>query len=284
MRTILCCLLLCIVLPISSYSQYVLLEDAINLDNGCIQLTPDEPYSRGIAYNRTRLNLNQYFEIDFDIYLGNKEEGADGITFVMHNDHREFRAMGTWGECMGYGRWRREYPTGNFISPSIAVEFDTYYNYTQNDPDHDHVAYLENGTNYHTKYWSDNRTDFDLEDNKLHDFRFRWDPEKQQITVFLDGKIVYQGKRNLIKDIFEGNPEVIWGFTASTGRASNQQFFCLKRITRYNLPSKELKAVTPVFPRLGIPAPATLTHNKAGTHDEAALPVTVAPLHLPGRQ
>ncbi len=116
MRTILCCLLLCIVLPISSYSQYVLLEDAINLDNGCIQLTPDEPYSRGIAYNRTRLNLNQYFEIDFDIYLGNKEEGADGITFVMHNDHREFRAMGTWGECMGYGRWRREYPTGNFIS------------------------------------------------------------------------------------------------------------------------------------------------------------------------
>ncbi len=95
---------------------------------------------------------------------------------------------------------------------------------------------------------------------------------------------MYQGKRNLIKDIFEGNPEVIWGFTASTGRASNQQFFCLKRITRYNLPSKELKAVTPVFPRLGIPAPATLTHNKAGTHDEAALPVTMAPLQLPGRQ
>jgi hypothetical protein len=282
MRTFTLCLLLSALLPVVARGQYVLLEDAINLDNGCIQLTPDTPYSRGIAYNKTKLNLNTFFEIDFDIYLGNKEEGADGITFVMHNDHREFQAMGTWGECMGYGRWRQEYATGNFISPSIAVEFDTYFNYTQNDPDWDHVAYLENGTNFHTKYWSDNRNDFNLEDNKLHDFRFRWDPEKQLITVFLDGKTVFQGKRNLVKDIFNGNAEVIWGFTASTGRASNQQLFCLKRITQYRLPSKNLKAVRPVVPRLSIPVPGgVLTHNKAGTHDDAPEAIAGEPLRLP---
>ncbi len=257
-------------LPLSVFGQYMLLEDALNLDNGCIQLTPDTPYSRGIAYNKTKLDLSKYFEIEFDIYLGNKEEGADGITFVMHNDHRGFRAMGTWGECMGYGRWLREYATGNFISPSIAIEFDTYHNYNQNDPECDHVAYLENGSNYHTKYWNNNKMDFDLEDNKLHDFRFRWNPEKQDITVSLDGNIVYQGKRNLIKDVFEGNTEVIWGFTASTGRASNQQFFCLKRITHYRVPPKSIKNVKPVLPNLQIKPTDGLTHNKAGTHDQSA--------------
>src|SRR4028118_275473 len=127
MRTFTFCLLLSALLPTLVRGQYVLLENAINLEHGCIQLTPDEPYSRGIAYNKTELNLTQFFEIDFDIYLGNKEEGADGITFVMHNDDREFRAMGTWGEGMGYGRFRQESTTGSFIAPSIAVEFDTYY-------------------------------------------------------------------------------------------------------------------------------------------------------------
>jgi hypothetical protein len=212
-------------------AQYIMLGDAKPMQGGCIQLTPDNPYREGIAWSKEKVDLNGFFEIQFDIYLGNKDElGADGIAFVIHDDARQFEAFGTYGECMGYGRWRRDILSGNYIAPSIAIEFDTYQNYTQNDPASDHVAYLENGTNYHTAYWNNDDENFSLEDDKLHDFRFRWEPELKRITVHLDGIQVYQGNRNLVEDIFKGNSSVIWGFTASTGRKYNLQYFCLKRM------------------------------------------------------
>jgi hypothetical protein len=151
---------------------------------------------------------------------------------VIQNDPRGFNAFGTWGECMGYGRWSKFYLGGNFIAPSVAVEFDTYQNYRQNDPSCDHVAYLENGTNYHTEYFNNQDDTYNLEDNLLHSFRFRWEPDITQISVYLDGVIVYQGKRDLVNDIFQGQTKVIWGFTASTGRKHNEQYFCLKRWAR----------------------------------------------------
>lgn len=248
---------------VHAQSPFKLMGDAAHMDGNCIQLTPDVPYSEGLAYSTQKLNLNNYFEIQFDIYLGNKEEGADGITFVIHNDPAQYEAFGTWGECMGYGRWMRDYVAGNYIAPSVAVEFDTYYNARQNDPNCDHAAYLENGTNFHTRFWNNNSDDYNLEDGKLHDFRFRWNPEKQQITVFLDGHIVHSGKKDLIQDIFKGATQVIWGFTASTGRASNLQYFCLKQIAVYKLPSKALKSIKPAIPNLTINPVTRSDHNKA---------------------
>ncbi|MBC8110861.1 MAG: lectin, partial [Verrucomicrobia bacterium] len=161
-------------LAISAKAQpFTLMGDAKDMSNNCIRLTPDIQYSEGLAYYNTKLNLASNFEISFDIYFGDKDEGADGITFVIQNDDRGFEAFGTWGECMGYGRWSKFYEGGNYISPSIAIEFDTYFNERQNDPLHDHIAYLENGTNYHTEYWHNKDENFNLEDDILHDFRFR---------------------------------------------------------------------------------------------------------------
>jgi hypothetical protein len=216
---------------VSGFGQaFKLMGDAQDMKNNCILLTPDVAYSEGIAYHTTKLNLAHNFEISFDIYFGKKDEGADGITFVIQDDDRGFEAYGTYGECMGYGRWGKFYEGGNYIAPSIAIEFDTYFNERQNDPQHDHVAYLENGTNYHTTYWHHNDPNFNLEDDLLHDFRFRWQPDKQLITVFLDGYIVFQDKKDLINEIFGGKTQVIWGFTASTGRKFNLQYFCFKQI------------------------------------------------------
>jgi hypothetical protein len=229
-------LLFFIFLLFSSYQSFAqnfsLMGTAVEMPNDCILLTPDEQYQEGLAYHTTKLDLEDFFEIEFDIFLGNKEEGADGITFVIQNDPRGFNAFGTWGECMGYGRWSKFYLGGNFIAPSVAVEFDTYQNYRQNDPSCDHVAYLENGTNYHTEYFNNQDDTYNLEDNLLHSFRFRWEPDITQISVYLDGVIVYQGKRDLVNDIFQGQTKVIWGFTASTGRKHNEQYFCLKRWAR----------------------------------------------------
>ncbi len=229
--------------PSFVFAQFFLKGTAAYMDNpDCIMLTPDSPYSEGLAYHRTKLDLTRRFEIEFDIYLGDKDEGADGITFVIHNDERGFDAYGTWGECMGYGRWSRDYLAGNFISPSIAVEFDTYQNARQNDPYTDHAAYLENGTNFHEAYWSDNRNDYNLEDDYMHNFQFSWNPVTLQIIVSLDGKTVYSGKRDLINKVFGGETQVIWGFTASTGRKHNLQYFCLRRLTQKFTDEKPSKA------------------------------------------
>ena len=228
MRAILTILLVSAVL--GAQAQFITIGTAQPMDGSCIQLTPDRPYAQGIAYSTTKLDLGNYFEIQFDIYLGDKNDnGADGITFVIHNDSREYQAFGGWGEGMGYGRMN-PYGNGNNISPSVAVEFDTYQNAVQNDPLMDHIAYLENGYSYHEYFWNGNSDQFNLEDGELHDFRFRWNPTDEEITVYLDGMVVYQGKRDLLNDIFSGQRSVIWGFTASTGRLHNLQYFCLRRL------------------------------------------------------
>ena len=221
-----------ILLTISASAQYYFLGTAGNMANGCIQLTPDEPYSEGLAYNYQKLDLTRYFEIQFDLYLGDKDVGADGVTFVVHNDVRGYEAFGQWGECMGYGRFN-PYAPGNSIDPSVAVEFDTYPNRYQNDPLCDHVAYLENGVSRHETYWNNDNSEYNMEDDRLHDFRFRWNPESQLLEVVWDGMRVVNLERDLINDIFQGETQVIWGFTASTGRAHNLQYFCLRRMV-YN--------------------------------------------------
>ena len=223
-------LLMLAALPLTqSHAQFKLLGTSQKMGNGCIQLTPDEAYSEGLAYSYDKLDLSHNFEIEFDIYLGRKNDGADGITFVIQDDERGYEAFGNWGECMGYGRFNPEYP-GNSISPSIAVEFDTYQNPNQNDPSSDHVAYLENGSSRHWTFWNNHDENYNLEDNYMHNFRFRWEPAKKAITVLLDGNIVYKGNKDLINDIFNGKTQVIWGFTASTGRKYNLQYFCLRRL------------------------------------------------------
>jgi hypothetical protein len=218
LRTLLALGLMLAALP--GRAQFVTLLDAAPMGD-CIRLTPDEPYSEGIAYSTSRLDLRNPFEVEFDIYLGDKDDlGADGITFVLHNDPDGFAATGYFGEGMGYGN----------IAPSVAVEFDTYQNYTRNDPVQDHVALLVNGVNAHAGSWPEQAEGLNLEDNRLHSFHFRWNPTDHSILVHLDGRVVYQGNKDLINTVFAGNPMVIWGFTASTGRKHNLQYFCLKRL------------------------------------------------------
>src|SRR5690606_18898839 len=111
-----------------------------------------------------------------------------------------------------------------------AIEFDTYQNPMQNDPECDHVAFLTNGVSRHQTYWNNGNPDYNLEDGMLHTFVFRWNAGDKKIQAFLDGHQVYAGAIDLVNDIFSGHTTAIWGFTASTARKYNLQYFCLKRL------------------------------------------------------
>ncbi|HEX8330567.1 MAG TPA: L-type lectin-domain containing protein [Hymenobacter sp.] len=213
-------ILFLMLVALTGRAQFVTLLDAAPMGE-CIRLTPDEPYSEGIAYNTSRIDLRNPFEVDFDVYFGDKNElGADGIAFLLQNDPSGFAATGIFGEGMGYGG----------IAPSVAVEFDTYQNYARNDPAHDHVNLMVNGVSTHSAPQPEQAASPNLEDDRLHSFHFRWNPADQSILVHLDGRVVCQAKSDLINTVFNGNPSVIWGFTASTGRKHNLQYFCLKRV------------------------------------------------------
>src|ERR1700741_4467714 len=125
--------------PLSLPAQFVLNGNASSMGGGCYQLTPDLTGQSGQIWNTNTYDLNQPFDIQFNIMLGckNYSVGADGIGFV-------FQPLsvnaGSSGGGMGFGG----------ISPSVEVEFDTYLNGGWGDPGFCHVAIEKNGDVDHT--------------------------------------------------------------------------------------------------------------------------------------
>ena len=200
-------------LPATSDSSYQ--------GNGVFQLTPNANTQGGAAWYRRRLDMRVNFRIAVEINLGNSDGGADGIAFVLQNLDT---GQGSTGGGLGYGG-------GAPITPSMAIEFDTWYN-GGTDPaavappsTDDHIAFVENGNTSTMPVAADITIVDNLENGNYHSVVISWDPDTQVLgyefthsngTVYSDTKSV-----NLIAMM--GTPIAFWGFTASTGGARNEQ-------------------------------------------------------------
>lgn len=211
-------------------AQYVFLGTGKAINSECVELTAAKNYERGWAYASSKFKLDQKDTAEFRIHAGTMDWGADGMVFMIHNDPRGFAAQGCAGEAMGYGShpsgiWSSVcgYGTQSAITPSVAIEFDTYQNASQGDPSTDHMAYLENGNVNHGKRYANLGN---IEDGKEHTFMFTWDPSTKYVRVYLDGVEKLKIRKNIRKRIFGNAKEAYWGFSASTGGANNQQYFC----------------------------------------------------------
>lgn len=195
-------------LPATSNSSYQ--------GNGVFLLTPDANTQVGAAWYRRRLDMRVNFRIAVEVNLGSSDRGADGIAFVLQNLDT---GQGSTGGGLGYGG-------GSPISPSMAIEFDTY---TNNGADpasgDDHIAFVENGNTSTMPVAADITIVDNLENGNYHSVVISWDPDTQILgyefthsngTVYSDTKSV-----NLIAMM--GSPVAFWGFTASTGGARNEQ-------------------------------------------------------------
>ncbi|GLB53577.1 hypothetical protein NBRC110019_26180 [Neptunitalea chrysea] len=189
----------------------------INATNDLIQLTqaentPDANGNMGSAWSNIMIDLTNDFSIDAELFFGTYDSGADGIAFVLQPLTVN---AGSVGGGLGY----------QGISPSLAVEFDTYANGT--DPIiNDHVAIISDGQANVNSAHSEFTAPADLgniEDNFWHDVNITYDSTTQTFTVTLDGTIVQTATIDLVNDIFGGSSYVYWGFTGSTGAATNTQ-------------------------------------------------------------
>ncbi len=204
-------------------AQYQLNGDAVTIGADCFRLTPAQDGSSGSVWMTDKLNLQESFELTTQIFLGCNDKGADGIVFGMQAIST---SVGAGGYGMGFGG----------IWPSIGVEFDTHKNNDQEDPSFDHMAIIRNGNVNH--FGADNLAgpiqihpeNSNVEDCEKHDLHIVWDALTMQLQVSLDceARLSYTG--DIVNEIFNGDPNVFWGFTAGTGAANNEQIICLEEI------------------------------------------------------
>ena len=180
------------------------------------QLTQAAGNQSGSAWNSVTLNLTQPFSFDVDVFLGYNNGGADGLAFLLQ---QVSTSVGTSGGGLGY----------QGISPSFAVEFDTWQN--SSDPSYDHLAVQKNGDLNHNG--ANNLVPFtgfppgnsNIEDGLWHNVVFSWNPNTYNFKVVYDGVTLVNYTNNIVASIFGNNPNVYWGFTAATGGANNIQQF-----------------------------------------------------------
>jgi hypothetical protein len=219
-RSILWSFLLC--LPFTGWSQYVMNGSTINLGNNCYQLTPAAYYQGGAVWFQNKITLNENLSVQGTLNLGSIDGGgADGIAFVLQPI---CSGLGSVGGGIGY--------LG--ISPSLAIEFDTWQNSDVNDPAQDHIALMKNGVINHgtgNNLWGPDVSQGNLENGLDHTFDIEWNAGTTTLSLTFDGNLLMTYSNDIVTSIFGGNANVFWGFTAATGAAINYQTVCISGVS-----------------------------------------------------
>jgi gliding motility-associated-like protein len=222
MKKYLCLFLLSNILTHVVSAQFILNGSATQPSDRCYQLTPDATTKAGSMWNVQKINLNESFEVVLDINFGCKDfDGADGIVFGFQPLST---SVGSTGEGLGFLN----------VKPSIGIEMDTYQNNNLSDPVYDHISINKDGdVNHSTANRLAGPVGFDaqnsnVEDCKSHDFGVTWNATTKTLKVFYECKERLSYTGDIVNTIFNGDPNVFWGFTASTGGLANVQTVCLK--------------------------------------------------------
>ena len=201
-------------------AQFQLNGDASVINCKCYQLTPDMGNKAGSVWNINQIDLNQPFDYSFTVNLGcnntSQWAGADGMVFALQPLNT---SIGSSGGQMGLGG----------VSPSLGVYLDTYQNTAHGDIYNDHISINLDGDVIHTS--SNNIAGpYDLgeiENCIAEPLRITWDPVATLLNVYYNNFLVLNYTGDIVNNVFNGNPMVYWGFTASTGGASNFHQFCI---------------------------------------------------------
>ena len=205
-------------------ADFVTNGNAIHTGDNCYQITDALNTQAGSVWYSELVNLNESFDISFDIFLGcNDSPGADGIAFVFQPIST---SIGTNGGGMGY----------QGVAPSLAIEFDTYTNGQWGDPFYDHIAIMTNGSGDHGSANNLAGPDYiipntNVEDCKFHPCLISWNATTLNLKVFVECDLRLEIDYDMVNEVFGGDPEVYFGFTAGTGAENNKHQICLNYVS-----------------------------------------------------
>ena len=217
-------------------TEFNLGGDAVLWDSGipgqsCIELTQDENAELGCAWFPAPINFNNRFEINFDLYFGERDnDGADGIVFFFHSDGPDVGCQGSTGGELGL----------DGISQSVYFEFDTWNN-GAGDLAEDHaevkldLGFFELTVMSPTPIGNAGN----VEDGQWHNVRIIWDPADSSLEMWFDGDRLMRRELADFTQFFIGR-EIYWGLVASTGGSTNFQRFCYTGIQVTNSTSYEV--------------------------------------------
>jgi gliding motility-associated-like protein len=196
---------------------------AVDFGGGLIRMTESgKGVQTASVFSTQKLDLTQAFDMSFEMFFGCESgaNGGDGMVFVMHNDARGTAALGDGYGHLGYSGFNR-------ITPSVAIEYDTY-NGSPSDIADDHTAVLKNG-DVLAHYPNPVSIGADLEDCSslgLQNWVMRmvWNPATKTITQYVNGALKFSYTEDFVSTIFGGTSMVTWGFAGATGNATNEQW------------------------------------------------------------
>lgn len=203
--------------------QFILNGTAIQLDQDCYQLTSAAIAQIASIWKEDQISLTNSFDLKFNLNFGCNDLGADGIVFVLQTNPN---ILGQAGGDIGYGLG---------FTPSLGVEFDTYRNDVNGDPNADHIAIIQDGNVNHNNGNSlagpvNAANVEDIEDCVYHPVRIIWNATDLLLEIYFDCELRLSYTGDIVNEIFGGDPIVYWGFTASTGGETNVQSVCFDAI------------------------------------------------------
>ena len=206
-------------------AQFHLNGSAVQINDTCWTLTPDELWQSGSIWNVDKVNLNNSFQVIMELKFGCRDgDGADGILFGLQPVST---SIGQQGEGIGF----------QGVSPSIGIEFDTWQNTNLNDPTYDHISISKNGNLNHNSTSNlagpvqANATNPNIEDCNWHKLRVNWDAQIQTLEIWFDCDLRLSYTGDIVNEVFGGDPNVFWGFTSATGGARNLHQVCYSYTT-----------------------------------------------------
>ena len=248
------------------------LNGSASVNSGVGVLTENENNQNGSIWSQNEISLNNDFRVKANLNFGSNDAGADGIAFVLQPLSND---QGSIGGGIGY----------QGITPSLAIEFDTYYNGGYDPYTNDHIALVSNGNPFSLSDHSTFTPPIDvgnIEDGNDHEMIVEWDSDTQVFSLTFDGTLQFSIVIDIAATIFSNNPSVYWGFTAATGGAKNEHKSEVLEYCQTYTQCEELAQVYASASTILIGESAVLTSDETGAtflwEDETtANTLTVAP-------
>lgn len=184
----------------------------------CIQVTPNLNSQKGCAWYQNTIDFSTNFDHTLEVYCGNNDGGADGLTFTFHNDPQGTLECGNDGQFLGAGG----------IQKAVVIEVDTWNNGGAQEMVQDHIAVWTSVSGEGSPIAGPVTATAgatNIEDGMIHILRITWNATTKQMQIYFDGSLRLTLTNDFVTNIF-GSNNVFWGSTGSTGGASNQYYVC----------------------------------------------------------